>query len=117
MAPFFSIDKIVLIALARRATHILIFLAVVLFSHPASAETLSGQVFDRSGTPVPSVRIIIYCPGSGFERSVFTDGGGYFDFFGLMTGERCRLEVLWGEELVFRKYYTISESDRIRVDL
>jgi hypothetical protein len=95
----------------------LVFFAALFLSYPAAAESLSGQVHDRSGKPVPSVRVSIYCPSFQGEKSKFTDSNGYFDFFDLKRGDRCRLEVRWGADLVFRQYYTISATPRIQINL
>lgn len=102
--------------LGARAACAAMAFAVLVFARPAFADSLSGVVLDRSDIRVPNVDVSIACRRSS-GRTTSTDDSGYFEFHGLKQGDRCKLEVHWGRDLVFRDYYEVSRSRHIEVNL
>ena len=73
------------------------------------AETLSGQVVDKQGIPVPGMEVKLFHPEQGTSRPRYTNQKGvfYFDYVPQVQGT-YDIELYWRGELVFRKSIAVT---------
>ena len=77
------------------------------------AESLSGQIVNANGIPIPGMEVILYNPRVGPSPSQFTDTRGKFFFNYVPFPANYDLELYWRRELVFRRLIYIRGYTRL----
>ena len=73
------------------------------------AETLSGQVVDKQGIPVPGMEVKLFHPEQGASRPRYTNQKGVFNFDYVPPVQGSYdIELYWMGQLVFRKSIAVK---------
>lgn len=78
------------------------------------SETLTGQVLDKRGIPVPGMEVRLYHPGPGLSRPRYTNQNGiyFFNFVPPVQGSYS-IEYYWRGRLIYRGPVTVIGNTRL----